>query len=413
MRVTPAVAAGAVVALLLAGCSSGDESDVGTAPEGTTSSTATQDGHQPDDDDAEPGSVGHTDHADGQAPRRIPLRSGESFLELAMPEPYTPSAPTYGTDDYRCFLLDPELDRRTFVTGVDVRPGHEETVHHVILFRVEPDQVAAANAMDSGEPGQGWTCFGGTGLSSGVGDQLDGAPWLGAWAPGGGERVMGKDIGIALEKGSRVIMQVHYNLLAGQSPDVSAARLRVAAGDRDLKPLETMLLPAPVELPCRPGHEEPLCDREAAVRDVIGRFGDQAGQTVAGLQFLCGGDLADPPAGPVQRCDRNVLEPAVVRAAAGHMHLLGRSITIELNPGRADHRTLLRIRPWNFDEQGAVPLAEPARIGPGDVLRVTCRHSQGMRDLLPALADQPERYVVWGEGTTDEMCLGIVMLTRD
>ena len=25
---------------------------------------------------------------------------------------------------------------------------------------------------------------------------------------------------------------------------------------------------------------------------------------------------------------------------------------------------------------------------------------------------QPERYVVWGEGTTDEMCLGIVMVTR-
>jgi len=32
--------------------------------------------------------------------------------------------------------------------------------------------------------------------------------------------------------------------------------------------------------------------------------------------------------------------------------------------------------------------------------------------VLPAFEDVPERYVVWGEGTTDEMCLGIVLVTR-
>src|SRR5690606_8255417 len=42
----------------------------------------------------------------------------------------------------------------------------------------------------------------------------------------------------------------------------------------------------------------------------------------------------------------------------------------------------------------------------------TCTHDQDLRDLIPALSDVPERYVVWGEGTTDEMCLGIVLLTR-
>ncbi len=43
---------------------------------------------------------------------------------------------------------------------------------------------------------------------------------------------------------------------------------------------------------------------------------------------------------------------------------------------------------------------------------MTCRHDQSLRDVLPAFAGQQERYVVWGEGTTDEMCLGIVLLTR-
>jgi hypothetical protein len=43
---------------------------------------------------------------------------------------------------------------------------------------------------------------------------------------------------------------------------------------------------------------------------------------------------------------------------------------------------------------------------------VTCRHSQAPRDLLPSFEGQPDRWVLWGEGTTDEMCLGILQLAR-
>ena len=45
-------------------------------------------------------------------------------------------------------------------------------------------------------------------------------------------------------------------------------------------------------------------------------------------------------------------------------------------------------------------------------LTVTCRHDQSLRDQLPAFEGQEDRYVVWGEGTTDEMCLGILLVTR-
>jgi hypothetical protein len=94
------------------------------------------------------------------------------------------------------------------------------------------------------------------------------------------------------------------------------------------------------------------------------------------------------------------------------MHLLGRRIRIQLDPGRPDARTLLDIPVWNFDDQGTRALAHPVRIRPGDRLRVSCTHDQHLRDLLPSFKGQPERYVVWGEGTTDEMCLGIVLVTR-
>jgi hypothetical protein len=48
-----------------------------------------------------------------------------------------------------------------------------------------------------------------------------------------------------------------------------------------------------------------------------------------------------------------------------------------------------------------------------DKVRVTCHHEQWLRDKLPAFDGQPDRYVVWGEGSTDEMCLGILQVVRD
>ena len=44
----------------------------------------------------------------------IPLRKGEKRQVLRLAKPYTPSAPSgVGTDDYRCFLLDPKLTHDT------------------------------------------------------------------------------------------------------------------------------------------------------------------------------------------------------------------------------------------------------------------------------------------------------------
>lgn len=325
-----------------------------------------------------------------------------------MTRAYTPAAPRGGTDDYRCFLLDPSLDADAFVTGYDVLPGQPAVVHHVILYRVPPAMVARARDRDAATQGDGWTCFGGTGLDS-QGATLNDAPWVGAWAPGGKAQVLAPDVGIPLAKGSLLVLQVHYNLLHGALPDRTSVNLRLSTSRR-LAALETMLLPAPVELPCRPGHTGPLCDRERAVLDVSARFGDRAAATVAGLLILCRGQVIAQP-GPTQSCTRRIDQPATVRAAAGHMHLLGSAIRIELNPGTPKARTLLDIPQWDFDNQGSIPVAA-TRLGVGDRVRVTCTHDQAWRDRLAELRSIPERYVVWGEGTTDEMCLGILSVTR-
>jgi hypothetical protein len=93
------------------------------------------------------------------------------------------------------------------------------------------------------------------------------------------------------------------------------------------------------------------------------------------------------------------------------MHLLGRAITVDVNKGTPGARRVLDIPVWNFDDQGSIPLDEPLDVGPGDTITVTCTHDQELRDLLPSFEGTEDRYVAWGEGTTDEMCLGIVLMT--
>jgi hypothetical protein len=393
-------------ALLLAACSGSEDLPPESSPvaaeqdpEPSETSTGTDPGHADGhgtDGDAEPA-----------ADTSRPLRPGEERLDLEMPQRYRPSAPHgVGTDDYRCFLLDPELTEDRFLTGTDVRPGNPDVVHHVILFQVPPAAVADAERVDAESDGPGWTCFGDMGIQTGP--DLDDAPWLAAWAPGGEEQVRERGYGVRLEEGARVVMQVHYNLLAGDRPDRSAVRLRLAATDADLEEVSTMLLPSPVELPCRPDRDDsPLCDREAAVADVKERFGEGPGSTANLLHLLCSTQVE---AASVSRCDRTIQRPTTIMAVAGHMHLLGRSLSVEVNPGTPDARTVLDIPVWNFDDQGARAV-EPVRLQPGDEVRVTCRHSQELRDQIPALQDTEERYVVWGEGTTDEMCLGILQVT--
>jgi Copper type II ascorbate-dependent monooxygenase, C-terminal domain len=129
-----------------------------------------------------------------------------------------------------------------------------------------------------------------------------------------------------------------------------------------------------------------------------------------GLNLLCNRGVPVP--GTTQQCDQSVRAEGEVFAVAGHMHLLGRSITVELNPGTPGARTLLDVPAYDFDNQNARPLAEPVPVSPGDVLRVTCTHDATLRRQLPELKPLPPRYVVWGDGTSDEMCLGIVIWAR-
>jgi Copper type II ascorbate-dependent monooxygenase, C-terminal domain len=359
---------------------------------------------------------------DGPArgPKTIPTEppgAGESVLELRMPRVYRPRAAKGVTDDYRCFLLDPKLAGDASVTSARIEPGAPRVVHHVILFRVGQAQVAESKRLDAASAGSGWGCFGGTGLSAGdspgtIQDTLNNANWISAWAPGWGAGRLPDGTGVPLPAGSQIVMQVHYNLLHGHSPDRSRAILTTAPASAGLQSLQTMLLPGPVELACAKGERGRLCARNEALFELSRKYGPESAFVPAGLLILCRGSASSPKPSAISTCDRRITAPTTIRIVAGHMHLLGASIKLELNPGTPKSRVLLDIPRWDFHWQNAYMLASPVRAQPGDVVRVTCRHDVRKRRHGEHGIPKTPRYVLWGEGTTDEMCLGILQVTR-
>jgi hypothetical protein len=362
-----------------------------------------------------------------------PARALPAKLTLQMARAYTPQRVNGATDDYRCFVLDPKLDQDAFVTSAHIEPGQTSLVHHVILFKESGAGAAAAIAKDKETKGKGWTCFGGPGLGAAGerGDGAGGAPWLSAWVPGRITDDLPQGIGVLLPKGSRIVMQVHYNLLNGARPDRSRVELKLQPATAKLAAVETLLLVAPVELPCpvagaggatgaagAAAASSSRCERGTILAENTIKYGLEQAFLPTVLQRICGKTSADYP---LRRgdatdlrtsCDTELPSAVTVRGVAGHMHLRGRDIRLTLVRASGEEVNLLHIPDWDFHWQDVYYLQKPIDAAAGDTLRVSCVHdnspaAQPVVDGKPL----PPRYVLWGEGTTDEMCLGIALVT--
>jgi hypothetical protein len=339
------------------------------------------------------------------------VRSGERLLTIAMPTAYTPRAKAGSTDDYRCFLLDPKLAEDAHATSANVVPGARSIVHHVILFRIPVEAAAEARQVDRSSAGAGWSCFGGIGLGA-SGGELDDAPWIGAWAPGKEDARFPDGTGVEMPRGSLVVMQVHYNLLNGLAKDRSRVVLTLTPASTSVKSLETVLLPAPVELACIKAEKGKLCNRAAAVAELGRKYGAGASYAPTLLLALCGQNATNPKPSTTSTCNRTLTRNTTFHVVGGHMHLLGKSIRVELNPGTPDARVLLDIPRWDFHWQGGYVLQDPVAAKPGDVIRLTCKYDPALRHHGAHGIPRTPRYVLWGEGTTDEMCLAVIQATR-
>ena len=349
------------------------------------------------------------------ADSRVERVNVRSDLLLSLPKVFVPSDKL--SDEYRCFIVDPKLQTERFITGYDLLPGNKAVVHHVLMFELEAGLVAEAQKLEreEGDNRDGYTCFGGPRVANGL------QP-IGAWAPGSPAVKFPVGTGARLRAGSQLLLQVHYNLSNGAKPDQSAVKLELAPVGTRLKALLNFAPSAPVELPCAgayPTDANNACNRDAAYERVLalnnsgGNRNRRAGNTLKNCQRNLEQYINGSDATSIQTtCDYPVPANLTLHGLAGHMHYLGKSIKLEINPGKPDRTVLLDIPNWDFHWQGFYWFEQPVVVKPGDTFRITCvfDNSQANQPYLGGQQRKP-KYIVWGEGTEEEMCLGYVQTT--
>lgn len=246
-------------------------------------------------------------------------------------------------DDYRCFVVN--APRGGFVTGYEVHPDNAAIVHHVIVYAPQ-DASAGMDAVsaDTGEAGPGYTCFGGPGVNA--------YPVV-LWAPGGGATNFPRGTGVEVDETIPLVIQVHYNLQAGEGLD----RTRI---DMEFADSAT------------PAYIVPIANLGFSLPP---RMESVSSSDTWSLSSL----------------------PVTVRAYGTfpHMHTRGRALRVDQVFADGTEACMTDVPRWDFQWQLAYWYDTPIRISPDDQVRITCTwNTMDASDTL-----------TWGEGTEDEMCL--------
>ena len=301
-------------------------------------------------------------------------------------------------DEYRCFVYDPELAESTFVSDMEFIPQQTQVVHHAVGFVVPASERAAVEERNGADGQGGWTCFG---FSPG-----NGADLIFTWAPGTDPTAFPDGTGLEMEVGDFFVLQTHYHFGVEADADQSTFAINFAAGD-DVVAIALSTYLAPAEIPCGEGEEGPLCDRDAARQKAIDAYGRE-GVLADALIRGCGNPL-DAPDGFVDgvaksTCTWPVANPGEIVSVFGHEHEIGASFKMTLNPDTPEERVLLDIPVWDFDWQLIYEPTESIVIDRGDTIRIECTWDRALRDPLLEPA-----YVLWADGTDDEMCFSTVV----
>ena len=297
----------------------------------------------------------------------------EDGIDVFTPE-FTPAiegGPLARFDEYRCFSIDLDLQEQAYITGFEFEPGNKQLVHHVIAMLVDPaapshvdgqTNAQVMTALDGQDPDRaGWHCFG----EAGEGVAVESAP--GGWAPGTDPYVFPEGVGVRVQPGRKLVLQVHYNMadpsVIGQS-DRTRGRLQLRPS---VERQAVMLLADAFLSTLRNDPPDML----------------MPGSPNAEYSWtLSGGDLGLPPGVPVE-----------LLTVAPHMHGRGRTYTFEVGRGGA-FDCEGHIARWDFNWQRHYRYMAPLTVDSSSLFRVSCGYDTTV-DTAPVLP---------GWGTQNEMC---------
>ena len=308
-------------------------------------------------------------------PEGTPPEGFEEFAPEPVPEPDIRAAisnPPYNprpdiSDEYRCFLLDQEFDRETFVTGTHVETDGAEVIHHANIFLVTPYHIDTVEALEASSEEPGYPCFGDPGFAS--------INVVGAWVPGAEPIFLPEDSAVVIPEGSRLVMQTHFNTVFAE--------------------------PEPV------APEVTLYTRD-----------DPPSFRIRGMPFA-NMDL-NIPAGEseaihIQDYFNSSEESWIVLGVAPHLHNLATRVTLEVLHDDDEKTCLIDIPDWDFNWQQTYHFHDDdwVSIEPGEGLRMTCifDNSASNQSVIDGVPQEPKD-VYWGGRSEDEMCMAFLVVSE-
>jgi polyisoprenoid-binding protein YceI len=350
----------------------------------------------------------------------VPTKQAASLLprrDQDLRIPTYQGSPT-NQNDYRCFVLDPKLTEPMYLTGYTFLADQIEELHHAQVFHISAEQKASSAAVDGADGHTGWSCYGGPELRGRRPDRDPGQPrhrdvgfagqanLVAGWVPGQTPVIFPLRSGVLLEPGDALVLQIHYHFTDEATPDRSGLSLQLDPVSDDIRQLRVVNPLGPVEIPCAPADKDvPLCDRDAAIADNVKLYGPSGAGNEAGLLALCQHtpeELTKDFDGAVARssCNLVVPEDGTLVSVLGHMHTLGSTFRLTLDPDTPKAKILLDIPKWSFDWQMNYELADPIEVKAGQPIRIECSWDRRVDPL------RSPKYIVFAEGTEDEMCFG-------
>jgi peroxiredoxin len=247
------------------------------------------------------------------------------------------NVPAEGTVEYQRFIVDPGWTEDKWIKAMECKAGNPAVVHHIIVYVIPP------GVAPTGRAGRLQT------------------NWLGAFAPGLRQVPLAEGYARYVQKGSKLLFEMHYTPNGTAQPDRSYAGFKFAD-------------PATVK-------------KEVAVMNA-GNF-----------------TFKIPPHDPNYEVESEFVfrQNAILLTISPHMHVRGKDFFYELIYPDGKKESLLWVPRYDFGWQTTYWLTEPKQVPRGAKLHCVA-HFDNSEDNLAN--PDPSVEVSWGEQTWEEMMFG-------
>ena len=292
---------------------------------------------------------------------------GKPDMVVQMSEPY--QIPATGTVEYTYLIIPSGFKQDTWVKAAELRPSNRAAMHHAILFSRTPGSKWLAG-YPVGVPFVPAPRPGSKHRSSDGDRTIEGSladEWIVGYVPGQRPSVLPDDTAFLVKAGSDFVLQVHYTPNGKASSDLTKIGLVFAKTAPTHRALYSGVADASFAIP--PGASD---------------YKVEASRTFA--------------------------HEVKLLSASPHMHLRGKSMELRAVYSTGESETLFNVPHYDFNWQQMYMFATPLTVPKGTKLELKAAYDNSANN-----SHNPDSTVTvrWGDQSSDEMALGVVILQID